>query len=191
MKQNLILCPVFLLLTAIGCAPAIIPGGAAGGFKTATDERSVGRMWDDATITTRVKVELVKDPITKARKIDVDTLQGVVILTGVVETKEEVKRAGEIAREVYGVQRVKNDLQIGSKTLEESLDDKVIGGKIKAKLINEPGIRSLNIDVDVNKGIVILTGIVHNRNQKHRVIEIARTTSGTVKVVDIINVKNP
>jgi hyperosmotically inducible protein len=162
-----------------------------GGFKTATDERSVGRMWDDATITTRVKVELVKDPITKARKIDVDTLQGVVILTGVVETKEEVKRAGEIAREVYGVQRVKNDLQIGSKTLEESLDDKVIGGKIKAKLINEPGIRSLNIDVDVNKGIVILTGIVHNRNQKHRVIEIARTTSGTVKVVDIINVKNP
>jgi hyperosmotically inducible protein len=183
MKQNLILCPVFLLLTAIGCAPAIIPGGAAGGFKTATDERSVGRMWDDATITTRVKVELVKDPITKARKIDVDTLQGVVILTGVVETKEEVKRAGEIAREVYGVQRVKNDLQIGSKTLEESLD--------KAKLINEPGIRSLNIDVDVNKGIVILTGIVHNRNQKHRVIEIARTTSGTVKVVDIINVKNP
>ena len=67
----------------------------------------------------------------------------------------------------------------------------MIGSKIKAKLIGEPGIRSLNIDVDVNKGVVTLTGIVKFKYQKERAIEIARSTSGTINVVDNIRVKNP
>ena len=191
MKQYLSACLTFALLMATGCAPAIIAGGATGGYKAATDERSIGRVMDDATITTKVKTELVKDTVVKARKIDVDTLDGVVTLTGVVKTNEEAERAREIAVRVRGVKKVKNNLQIGSKTWGQSLDDKVIGSKIKAKLIGEPGIRSLNIDVDVNKGVVTLTGIVKFKYQKERAIEIARSTSGTINVVDNIRVKNP
>jgi hyperosmotically inducible protein len=191
MKRYLSICWIFALLVATGCGPAIIAGGATGGYKTATDERTVGRVLDDATITTKINAELVKDPVAKARRIDVDTLDGVVTLTGVVETSEEAKRAGEIAMRVAGVKKVKNNLQIGSKTWGQALDDKVIGSKIKAKLVSEPGIRSLNIDVDVNKGVVTLTGIVKFKYQKDRAIEIARTTSGTVSVVDNIRVKNP
>ena len=191
MKQYLSACLIFALLMATGCAPAIIAGGATGGYKAATDERSIGRVMDDATITTKVKTELVKDTVVKARRIDVDTLDGVVTLTGVVKTNEEAERAREIAVRVRGVKKVKNNLQIGSKTWGQSLDDKLIGSKIKAKLISEPGIRSLNIDVDVNKGIVTLTGIVKFKYQKERAIEIAKSTSGTINVVDNIRVKNP
>ena len=191
MKQYLSACLIFALLMATGCAPAIIAGGATGGYKAATDERSIGRVMDDATITAKVKTELVKDTVVKARKIDVDTLDGVVTLTGVVKTNEEAERAREIAVRVRGVKKVKNNLQIGSKTWGQSLDDKLIGSKIKAKLISEPGIRSLNIDVDVNKGIVTLTGIVKFKYQKERAIEIAKSTSGTINVVDNIRVKNP
>jgi hyperosmotically inducible protein len=71
------------------------------------------------------------------------------------------------------VKQVKNNLQIGKKSWNQALDDKVIGSKIKAKLINEPGIRSLNIDVDVNNGVVTLTGLVEYQHQKNRAIEIA------------------
>lgn len=190
MKKILALGGVILLITGTGCAPALLAGGAAGGYKVATDERPVGGLWDDTTITTKVNSALVQDPEVKARKIDVDTLQGVVMLTGVVETEKEAARAVEITQKVPGVKQVKNNLQIGKKSWNQALDDKVIGSKIKAKLINEPGIRSLNIDVDVNNGVVTLTGLVEYQHQKNRAIEIAGTTAGTVKVVDNLKVRD-
>lgn len=191
MKQYLTLLGFLLLLISIGCAPAVIGAGAAGGYSVGTDERSVGQMWDDTTITSKIKTKMIDDPIVNARNIDVDTSEGNVILTGVVKTDREAERAVEIARQVPGVKNVKNNLQVGTKTMGQYLDDKMIVSKIKAKLIKEPNIRSLNIDVDVNKGIVTLTGIVKTNELKERVIEIARSTSGTIDVVDNIKVQNP
>jgi hyperosmotically inducible protein len=191
MKQFLVFCGLFLMLTGIGCGPALIAGGAAAGYKAATDERTVGGIWNDSTITTKVKKALIEDPDISALKIDVDTLEGVVMLTGVVETNEAASRAVVVAQEVPGVREVKSNLQIGKKNWVQVLDDKVIGSKIKAKLINEPGIRSLNIDVDVNNGIVTLTGLVEYKYQKNRAIEIAQNTTGTIKVIDNLKARNP
>ncbi len=191
MKHIVILCAIFALGTVAGCAPALVGAGATGGYKAATDERGIGRAWDDGTVTAKVKNALGKDPLVKARKIDVDTLEGIVILTGVVETEEEAQKAVEVAQGVPGVKEVKNNLQLGKKTWGQAFDDKVIGSKVKAKLIKEPGIRSLNIDVDVNKGVVTLTGVVGYQHQKDRVMEIARTTSGVIEVVDNIKVTHP
>jgi hyperosmotically inducible protein len=190
-RAYLLLCGLILLASLAGCAPAVVGAGAAGGYKVATDERSVGRVWDDAIIATKVKNALAESHEVRARKIDVDTVEGAVILTGIVETQEEARKAVDIAKGVPGVKGVKNNLQVGSRSLGEALDDKVIGSKVKAKLIKEPGIRSLNIDVDVNKGVVTLTGVVGYQHQKDRVMEIARTTSGVIEVVDNIKVTHP
>jgi len=189
MKRYLSLFGILFLLMCNGCVPALIGAGAAGGYKVGTDERSVGKMWDDAAITAKINAALISDPVVKARQIDVDTVEKVVILTGVVETEKEVERAIEIARKVPYVKEVRNYLQVGKKTLGQSVDDKVLGTKIKARLIGEKDIRSLNIDVDVNMSVVTLTGVVENENQKERALKIARTTSGTVKVIDNIRVK--
>jgi hyperosmotically inducible protein len=191
MRQYVLVAGLFLLASITGCAPAWIGAGATGGYKVATDERGVGRVWDDATITAKVKNALGENPEVKARKIDVDTVEGAVILTGIVETEEEAQKAVEVTKGVPGVKEVKNNLQVGSRSWGQAFDDKVIGGKVKAKLIKEPGIRSLNIDVDVNKGVVTLTGMVGYQHQKDRVMEIARTTSGVIEVVDNIKVTHP
>lgn len=189
--RQLILYGLFLLLLAYGCTPVVVGGAAAGAYKTGTDERTVGRMLDDKTITAKVNLALVEDPVVKSYKIDVDTLEGNVILTGVVGTQLEVDQAVRLAAGVEGVRKVVNNLQIGSKSIGQALNDKVIGSKIKAKLIREPNIRSLNIDVDVNKGVVTLTGIVDTETNKDRIIQIARTSSGVVKVIDNIKVTRP
>ena len=191
MKQFLILCGLLSLLMAAGCGPALIAGGAAAGYKVATDERTFGRIWNDSTIATKVKNALMEDPDVSALKVDVDVLEGIVILSGIVENKKAAKRAVEVAQEVPGVREVKSNLQIGKKNWGQALKDKVIGSKIKAKLINEPGIRSLNIDVDVNNGIVTLTGLVEYKYQKNRAIEIAQNTNGTIKVIDNLKSRNP
>jgi osmotically-inducible protein OsmY len=47
----------------------------------------------------------------------------------------------------------------------------------------------MNIDVDVHKGIVTLTGIVGDSYLKKRAIEIARMTDGIRGVVDNLKVK--
>jgi hyperosmotically inducible protein len=172
-----------------GCTAALVGGGAAGGYAVGTDERPVDRMVDDSTITSHIKTEMIKDSTVKARQIDVDTVGGHVTLTGVVETKTEARRAIEISEGVQGVKSVRNNLQIGKKSWTEAFNDKYLVSKIKSKLIVEPEIRSLNIDVDVHKGVVTLTGIVESRDQKKRAIEIAQTTENTVRVVDNLQVR--
>lgn len=191
MKRFLIVSLFFLAMALSGCAPLLVGGGATGAYKVGTDERTAGRQLDDSAITFKVNTGMISDPAVKARQIDVDTLDGVVTLTGVVETEEEAKRAVEIAGKVPGVLGVNNNLQIGSKTFGQMISDKTIGTKIKTRLIKEPGIRSLNIDVDVNRGVVTLTGVVGFPEQKEKVIEIARSTGGTVRVVDNIKVEYP
>ena len=178
-----------LLLTMSGCTAALVGGGAAGGYAVGTDERPVDRMVDDSTITSHIKNEMIKDSTVKARQIDVDTVGGHVTLTGVVETKTEARRAIEISEGVQGVKSVKNNLQIGTKSWTEAFNDKYLVSKIKSKLIVEPEMRSLNIDVDAHKGVVTLTGIVESRDQKKRAIGIAQTTENTVRVVDNLQVR--
>ena len=191
MKRLFVLLGILCLVWAPGCAPVLIGGGAAAGYKVGTDERGVGRIWDDTAITTKIKTRMIKDPLVKARKIDVDTTDGNVVLVGVVKTNAEVQRALEIARGVPGVRSVRSSLQVGGKTIGQSMDDKVIVSKIKARLLSEPGIRSLNIDVDSAKGVVTLSGIVKTQVQKNRILTMAKGNAGTVRVVDFIKVKYP
>jgi len=176
------------LMTSFGCAAAVVGGGAAGGYAVGTDERSAGTMLDDAAITTKVKTALIGDKDIKARKIDVDTVAGEVILSGYVDSQQEVDKAGSIAKSVAGVVRVKNELQIGSRTMGQSIDDKVLGSKIKAQLMKEPGIRSLSIDVDVYSGTAKLSGTVASQEQKKEILDLVRSVEGVKDVVDNLQI---
>ena len=69
-------------------------------------------MVDDGAITTQVKAKLIADSRTDAYKINVDTKQGVVQLTGFVDNDNAKREAGEVARSVDGVKDVRNDLEI-------------------------------------------------------------------------------
>lgn len=177
MKFHLILLSSALFLLA-GCSGTHEAG-----------ENPVGRAVDDSTITTRINHEMLKDHLVKARQIDVDTIGGHVTLTGVVATREESARATQIARSVPAVKSVTNNIQIGERSFGDVWSDNVLGNKIKAKLIAEPEVRSLNIDVDVYLGVVTLTGIVSSKYQKQRAIEISRSTDGIVKVIDNLKVR--
>ena len=64
---------------------------------------AVSQSIDDATTSTRVKTALLNEPDIAVTKIDVDTSQGVVTLTGTVRSKEEEERAIATARRVSGV----------------------------------------------------------------------------------------
>ncbi len=70
----------------------------------------------DATITTSVKAELAKDPVLKARDIDVDTSAGTVSLRGTAPSTDARERATTLASGVSGVVTVKNELTVAAKS---------------------------------------------------------------------------
>ncbi len=180
---------VLLICCSYGCVPLLFGSGVAGGYKVATDERSAGGMLDDSTITAKVKAQMVGAEEVKALNIDVDTVDGVVILSGFVDSADEKSHAAVIARAVEGVSDVLNDLRVGSRSTGEVLDDKIIGSKVKARLLGEPYTRSFNIDVDVYLGVASLSGIVHGSEQKKTILEIVRSTEGVEDIVDHVKVK--
>ncbi len=67
---------------------------------------------DDATITTKVNAALAGDKDLSAIKIDVDTKDGVVTLSGPAPSASARERASELARAVQGVTSVNNQLTI-------------------------------------------------------------------------------
>jgi hyperosmotically inducible protein len=177
------------LSTLSACAPVVIGAAGGGGFAMATDERTVGTQIDDATLSTTVKTRLIEEADIPARKIDVDVLEGEVILTGVVDTREQKQKAVEIAGHVEGVRKVTDNLQVGIKTIGDSFNDKVLVTRINKDLLLTPEIRSFNIDVDADRGVVTLTGIVDTAANKLRILSIARETPGAIRVVDNLKVR--
>jgi osmotically-inducible protein OsmY len=73
-------------------------------------QETAGQYVDDSVITTKVKTAIVNDMSLKGFQINVKTYQGVVQLSGFVDSADKAREAGKLARGVKGVADVKNDL---------------------------------------------------------------------------------
>jgi hyperosmotically inducible protein len=75
--------------------------------------QSVTTTATDMAITTKVKAALAADDQLSALKIEVDTVGGVVSLTGPAPSAEAAERATTLAKAVEGVTEVQNKLVVG------------------------------------------------------------------------------
>ncbi len=79
-------------------------------YKTKAEQKNVKRVTSDTVITSKVKGNLLKDEGLKSLKVSVKTNHGVVLLSGFVETEDQIQQAEKIAAETEGVKSVKNSL---------------------------------------------------------------------------------
>lgn len=100
----------------LASTPLLLSSGCS---STATRE-STGEYVDDTAVTAKVKAELIKDPVVKARQVDVSTFKGTVQLSGFVDTEEQKARAADVARTINGVQDVRNNLVVKTSTAPAS-----------------------------------------------------------------------
>jgi osmotically-inducible protein OsmY len=84
----------------------------AAGEQRSTGERDFGTWVDDATTTAVVKSKLLGNPNTEGLKIDVDTYDDVVTLSGRVSSDKESQLAEEIAKNAGDVESVQNNLVV-------------------------------------------------------------------------------
>ena len=93
-----------LLVAAMIAVMAVFAAGCA----VSSGQSSTGEYVDDATITTRVKSRFAEDKTVAATRISVETLKGVVQLSGFAVSEAEKQRAAQIAASVPGVKQVQN-----------------------------------------------------------------------------------
>jgi hyperosmotically inducible protein len=141
----------------------------------------------DSVITTKVKAKLAADPVVQASQFEVATDRQVVTLTGNVDSQQAKDRALEIARDTRGVMKVVDMVSVRNvagagdapepgRMLGVVIDDATITATVKARLLDDPLVQGLQIDVDTRDGVVYLTGSVKTEKEKDRAIELARVT---------------
>lgn len=84
----------------------------AGCSTSAGPKQSAGEYFDDSMITTKVKAAIFDDAVLRVTDVTVQTYDGVVQLSGFVNSRSDINRAVDLARGVTGVKSVKNDLRL-------------------------------------------------------------------------------
>lgn len=161
------------LFALVGCTSSMVPAGT----------RS-----SDSGITSVVEASLEANETVKAGQVEVQTREGVVYLTGVVDTVEARREAARVAWRTEGVLGVNNDLTVGETTVGAWIDDVMISSKVKSQLIANTLIRAGDIDVSSSQGIVTLIGRVSSQAVKTDAERIARATKGVTDVNNELSV---
>lgn len=99
----------FTSILALASVLALGAGFSTGCSSTRTHD-STGEYVDDTVITTKVKAALLKDDSVKSFQVSVETMKGVVQLSGFVNTAMQKANAGRDAAAVNGVVSVENNL---------------------------------------------------------------------------------
>jgi osmotically-inducible protein OsmY len=71
----------------------------------------------------------------------------------------------------------------------EYVDDTVITTKVKAAILDEPTLKSAEINVETFKGVVQLSGFVSSQAAENKAIEVARTVGGVKSVKNDMSLK--
>lgn len=152
--------------------------------------RPPGEQVEDQEIKSKVNAKFTGDSNVNPFNIDTDVREGVVYLRGEVTNAEAKARAEELARDTHGVRRVVNQVQVVSSAEQddERASDAWILTKVKAKLAADPEINPFNIDVDVEDGVVTLSGRIAKASTKTEAERLASNTEGVTRVVNELEV---
>jgi osmotically-inducible protein OsmY len=162
---------------------------------------------DDSVITTKVKAKIVGDKQTRADHVDVETVNGVVDLTGTARSKATAARHVALARQVKGVKSVKNNIQIepantaaaddkksdkprtaAAGKSDQPVKDTTITTKVKAKFLEDKTVSATDIHVKTVNGVVRLTGSAKSKDESSKAAEIARSVDGVKSVQNSIKI---
>jgi osmotically-inducible protein OsmY len=180
--------PLLLLIALFplfqGCAPLLVGGAAAGGAMMANDRRTVGAITEDQGIEMKVSSR-IRERYRDAAHVNVTSYNRRVLLTGEFPDATARAEVERIARSVENVHSVYNETIVaGVTSYTARSNDSIITSKVKGRFLDARRFNALHVKVVTENGIVYLMGLVR-RQEATDATEIARTTSGVLKVVRV------
>ena len=168
------------------CTALVVGGALLIGSAHALDKADVTTPINDTWLTAKTKIALAADGRVKGRQIDVETTKGQVMLRGKVDSDAAKQAAEDITKTLDGVKTVKNDLEVVAASTREATDDKdeAITTRVKEHLAMDSQLKTADIAVQTNAGVVSLTGEVKD------IMTSANASWTTRQVPGVKSVKN-
>jgi hyperosmotically inducible periplasmic protein len=134
----------------------------------------------DSWITAKTKIALLADDRVSGTDVRVNTQSGIVTLRGKVASADEKRVAEEVTRAVDGVSSVRNELQVvpAAERKVVNAQDKDLKNAVEKRIKQDASLKAADIDVEVDKGVVTLTGDVRDVRARVRASEVARAVPG-------------
>ena len=171
--KKIIILISFLILT--GCVGYSSTGVLGTGVSIALDPRSFGTQIDDSIIQQNLRAKLLSTDKSYIISVKTKVLDGRIFLTGKVNSVEDKLKLTKLAWEIKGARSVNNDLQIKEKfDFKRSAKDLLITSQLRAALISNKKIKSVNYNIDTYKKKIYIYGIAQNESERDEVIKEAK-----------------
>lgn len=183
----------FSLLFLTACDPVTIAVGGAvvAGTATVRDKEGLAGQVSDAYLKKKIQIALFKADKDIYDRIELAVKHGIVVVIGSFDDESQCIRAMEIVRKVKG-RDVYDETHVQKQTDVSSFSsDSAISVRIESNLKTDGNVSSLNYDLTTVNGIVYICGTAMTPYERDVVLNIARTTSGVVKVVSYIKIAKP
>jgi len=182
MKINKILF-LFLLIIITGCVGTSSTGVFGTGVSIAIDPRTIGTQIDDSIMQKNLIAKLINMNTNYILSVKTKVLDGRIFITGKVDTVEEKLKITKLGWEIKGARSVKNDLRIKDKfNFQQAAKDILITSQLRAAMITNKKIKSVNYNIDTYKKKIYVYGISNDDEERTEVINEAK------KILDVEDV---
>ncbi|MBP8128776.1 MAG: BON domain-containing protein [Candidatus Hydrogenedentes bacterium] len=163
---------------------------------TERDKRGFSQRLRDRGITMNVRAVLLRDGETKGLKIGVETVNGVVTLTGIANSEEQKAKIGQSAAQASGVVRVFNNLTVHERpemgtfqNVGRQFQDEWVEKRVETSIMVNRHVNVRDLDVEVTDGVCILTGNADSQEEKDLAGNLASAIPGVLELVNDIVVR--
>lgn len=154
-------------------------------------EKGIKEAMSDGMIDAAVNKELINHDINMFLNVEIEVVEGRVLLTGSVKKAKYRMDAIKLAWKVLGVREVINEIEVTNKGgIIRYLNDVKIKTQIRYKIIADKKIRSINYNFESVNGTLYVIGIAQNKKELKRVVNHSNDIKGVIKVVSHVMMKD-
>ncbi len=180
-------------LLSSSCIPVAIVGGAGLIGYGAAQERGLGGGLSDASIEAQLNALFLASKYKELfTNVSVDSVEGRVLLTGNVPTREARVQAENLTWSLGGVKEVINQIKVTNNfqfKAKDAAKDSWITTQIESRLVFSKNVASINYSIETIDGVVYLMGIARNKEELETVARVSSQVPGVKKVVSYVRLK--
>ena len=180
---------VFVSFGLSGCATGVVATSAGATAYVANQETELTQQAKDIHIKANLTDSILNKKLGYLKDIEINVVNGEVLLLGIVNTPSEKRSIDELARHTQYVKRVYNKLVVDYQySFTNYMNDALIANVIRSRMIfsNKTYLSKLNVEVFNNVAYVF--GVVGSDEEKYYAERIARTGKGVYTVFSFIRV---
>ena len=176
------------LSLSVAAACLVLPACAM--TKSAVDPQSqvsVTRSFKDGTAARAIKARMLRVEGFDLNDVDIDVINGVVLLSGAAPRDVDKVEAERIAWSAPGVSNVGNEIYIGeSLGLGGKTRDELIETSVQTRMATSNNVRNLNYTVATRNSVVYLMGVARDEAELAEAARLASITRGVKSVVSYV-----